>query len=103
MAMKTFTNPFALFAIIGSMCFMLGLYSAVAGIFKTTLFPQHIRALGTGFSYAVAAALFGGSANYVALQFKEYGVEQGFFIYLGMLMVIATVCVILIPKNRNLD
>ena len=103
MAMKTFTNPFALFAIIGSMCFMLGLYSAVAGIFKTTLFPQHIRALGTGFSYAVAAALFGGSANYVALQFKEYGVEQGFFIYLGILMVIATVCVILIPKNRNLD
>lgn len=102
-AMKTFTDPLALFAIIGLMCFMLGFYSAVAGIFKTTLFPQHVRALGTGFSYSVAAALFGGSANYVALQFKAHGIEQGFFIYFVVLMVIATICVILIPKNRNLD
>lgn len=102
-AMKTFTDPLALFAIIGLMCFMLGFYSAVAGIFKTTLFPQHVRALGTGFSYSVAAALFGGSANYMALQFKAHGIEQGFFIYFVVLMVIATICVILIPKNRNLD
>ena len=102
-AMKTFTNPIALFAIIGFMCFMLGFYSAVAGIFKTTLFPQHIRALGTGFSYSVAAALFGGSVNYMALQFKEYGIEQGFFIYFTALMIVAIICVILIPKERHLD
>lgn len=69
--MKETYNPLFLFIIIAFMCFMLGFYSAVAGIFKTTLFPPYVRALGTGFSYTIGAALFGGSANYVALQFKE--------------------------------
>ncbi|MCH5336364.1 MAG: MFS transporter [Campylobacter sp.] len=101
--MKETYNPLFLFIIIAFMCFMLGFYSAVAGIFKTTLFPPYVRALGTGFSYTIGAALFGGSANYVALQFKERGIEYAFFIYFGILMFIAIICVILIPKKRELD
>lgn len=101
--MKETYNPLFLFIIIAFMCFMLGFYSAVAGIFKTTLFPPYVRALGTGFSYTIGAALFGGSANYVALQFKERGIEDAFFIYFGILMFIAIICVILIPKKRELD
>lgn len=101
--MRDISNPYILFGIIGFMCFMLGFYSAVAGIFKTTLFPSHVRALGTGFSYTIGAALFGGSANYVALQFKEHGLENGFFVYFGILMFIAIICVVLIPKKRELD
>lgn len=101
--MKETYNSLFLFIIIAFMCFMLGFYSAVAGIFKTTLFPPYVRALGTGFSYTIGAALFGGSANYVALQFKERGIEDAFFIYFGILMFIAIICVILIPKKRELD
>ncbi|TLD96367.1 MFS transporter [Helicobacter jaachi] len=101
--MRGTQNAFVLFGILGLMCFVLGFYSAVAGIFKTTLFPVHVRALGTGLSYTLGAALFGGSATYVALQFKEWGVENGFFIYFEILMIIATICVILIPKKRELD
>ncbi|TQR56589.1 MFS transporter [Campylobacter troglodytis] len=101
--MKDLSDPLVLFGIIGFMCFMLGFYSAVAGIFKTTLFPPHVRALGTGLSYTIAAAAFGGSANYVALQFKANGIEEGFFIYFGVLMAVAIICVWLIPKKRELD
>ncbi|NDJ27725.1 alpha-ketoglutarate permease [Campylobacter sp. MIT 12-8780] len=101
--MKGLSNAFELFAIVALMCFFLSFYSAVAGIFKTTLFPPHVRALGTGFSYTIAAACFGGSANYIALQFKANGIEDGFFMYFAMLMIIAIVCVILIPKKRELD
>lgn len=103
MLIKAHNEPLVLFAIVGFMCFMLGFYSAVAGIFKTTLFPPQVRALGTGLSYTIAAAAFGGSANYVALQFKDKGLENGFFVYIGILMAIAIVCVMLIPKKRELD
>ncbi|EAI9678256.1 MFS transporter [Campylobacter coli] len=102
--MERTSSPLALFGIVGFMCFMLGFYAAVAGIFKTTLFPVQVRALGTGLSYTIGAALFGGgSATYVALQFKDKNLEYGFFIYFAVLMVIALVCVILIPKKRELD
>ena len=101
--MRETTDPLLLFAIVGFMCFMLGFYSAVAGIFKTTLFPPQVRALGTGISYTIGAAAFGGSANYVALQFKANGIEYGFFIYFAVLMAVATICVVLIPKKRELD
>ncbi|VDZ77358.1 alpha-ketoglutarate transporter [Salmonella bongori] len=39
------------------------------------MFPAQVRALGVGLSYAVANALFGGSAEYVALVAKicRYG------------------------------
>lgn len=101
--MRDISDPLMLFAIVAGMCFMLGFYSAVAGIFKTTLFPPHVRALGTGVSYTIGAALFGGSANYVALQFKAHDIEYYFFAYFGVLMAIAIICTLLIPKKRELD
>lgn len=101
--MRGLNDSLELFGVIALMCFFLSFYSAVAGIFKTTLFPPHVRALGTGFSYTIGAACFGGSANYVALQFKANGIEDGFFVYFVALMLIATICVILIPKKRELD
>jgi hypothetical protein len=35
--------------------------------------PSHIRALGVALPYAIANAVFGGSAEYVALQLKALG------------------------------
>ena len=92
-----------LFGIAGFMCFMLSFYTAVAGISKTTLFPPHIRALGTGLGAMISVGIFGGSVNYVALQFKSHGIEQGFFVYFGVFAFISLVCVALIPKKRELD
>ena len=40
-----------------------------------------MRALGVGFPYAVTVALFGGTAEYVALYLKEIGHEHVFFWY----------------------
>ena len=92
-----------LFGIASFMCFMLSFYTAVAGISKTTLFPPHIRALGAGLGAMISVGIFGGSVNYVALQFKSHGIEQGFFVYFGVFAFISLVCVALIPKKRELD
>ncbi|MED7858397.1 hypothetical protein VWO27_09910, partial [Campylobacter coli] len=37
---------------------ILSFYTSVAGIFKAKLFPEHVRALGTGLGYAISNAIF---------------------------------------------
>jgi hypothetical protein len=52
---------------------IISLYTSISGLIKAEMFPVEVRALGVGVSYAVANALFGGSAEYVALWFKQAG------------------------------
>lgn len=58
-------------------------YTAINAIVKAELFPTNIRALGVGLPYAVTVALFGGSAEYVALWLKSEGVETWFYWYVS--------------------
>lgn len=58
-------------------------YTAINAIVKAELFPTNIRALGVGLPYAVTVALFGGSAEYVALWLKNEGVEHYFYWYVS--------------------
>jgi MFS transporter, MHS family, alpha-ketoglutarate permease len=48
-----------------------------------------VRALGVGLSYAVANAVFGGSAEYVALWLKQAGMESVFFWYVTVMCAIS--------------
>ena len=96
-------TPIIAFGCILALFVILSFYTSVAGIFKAKLFPEHIRALGTGLSYAVANAVFGGSAPYVALQFKSYGFENSFFVYVAAMMVFVFFIVLLLPKKALLD
>ena len=95
--------PLVAFLCILALFVILSFYTSVAGIFKAKLFPEHIRALGTGLSYAIANAIFGGSAPYVALQFKNYGFENSFFIYVAVMMAFVFFIVLLLPKKALLD
>ena len=63
-------------------------YTAISGLFKAELFPVHIRALGVGLTYGLGNALFGGTAEYVALQFKRLGYEHLFFWYVSMIAAV---------------
>ncbi len=67
---------------------------------KAELFPTNIRALGVGLSYAVANATFGGTAEFVALWFKDNGVESTFFWYVTVLMAIAFVASLIMPNPK---
>lgn len=67
----------------------MSFYTAIAGIVKAEMFPPELRALGVGLSYAVANALFGGTAEYVALPFKGAGHESWFFGYATVLCGVA--------------
>ncbi|EAH7186115.1 MFS transporter [Campylobacter jejuni] len=97
------SNASLVFILVVLLFIILSFYTSVAGIFKAKLFPEHVRALGTGLGYAISNAIFGGSAPWVALQFKNAGMENGFFVYIAvltLLMFIATLC---LPKKSELN
>ncbi|MHA3103060.1 MFS transporter [Acinetobacter sp. ANC 3791] len=78
---------------------LLSFYTSISGLIKAEMFPPHVRALGVGFSYAVANAIFGGSAPAVALQFKEVGHEYTFFVYVIVMLIICFFCSWKLPKE----
>jgi MHS family alpha-ketoglutarate permease-like MFS transporter len=68
---------------------IVSLYTSIGGLIKAEMFPVEVRALGVGLSYAVANAVFGGSAEYVALLFKQAGMEQNFYWYVSIMCALA--------------
>jgi len=57
-------------------------YTSINAVVKAELFPAEIRALGVGLPYALTVAIFGGTAEYIALWFKEHAqYEAGFYWY----------------------
>lgn len=74
--------------------------SATSAVVKAELFPPHVRALGVGLPYAVSQAIFGGTAESVALGFKAAGVESAFFWYVTGCMAVALVTTFFVPETR---
>lgn len=90
----------ALSVIIGMLC-IISFYTSISGIIKAAMFPTSVRAIGVGLSYAVANALFGGSAESVALGLKDIGYESIFYFYITGMMIIAFIAVLLMPNTRE--
>lgn len=90
----------ALSIIIGMLC-ILSFYTSISGIIKADMFPSSVRAIGVGLSYAIANALFGGSAESVALGLKDIGYESVFYFYITGMMIIAFIAIILMPDPRK--
>lgn len=97
------SNPYIAFLAILLLLIILSFYTSIGGVLKAELFPVQVRALGTGLSYAIGNAIFGGSAGYIALQFKHYGIENGFFIYLVIMLIVCLYVAIILPKKTELD
>jgi MHS family alpha-ketoglutarate permease-like MFS transporter len=56
-------------------------YTSINAVVKAELFPPEIRALGVGLPYAITTAIFGGTAEYIALWCKRAGHETWFYWY----------------------
>ncbi|HEX7012245.1 MAG TPA: MFS transporter [Steroidobacteraceae bacterium] len=97
-ALETVSSPFQAFLLIVTALTILSFYSSISGLFKSELFPVHIRALGVGLAHNVAAAVFGGSAAYVALFLKRAGHESWFYWYVAAVCFAAFIGAILINR-----
>lgn len=65
------------------------LYTSISAVVKAELFPTSIRALGVGLPYALTVAVFGGTAEYVALWFKNAGHENWYFYYVTACVLVS--------------
>ena len=83
------TNPYLAFGLIILALAIVSLYTSIGGLIKAEMFPPQVRALGVGLSYAVGNAVFGGSAEYVALWLKSIGMESSFYWYVTALCAFA--------------
>lgn len=78
-------NPYAAFILVLTSLILISFYTSISGLIKAEFFPAEVRALGVGLSYALGNALFGGSAEFVALKFKSLGMESSFYSYVTLL------------------
>ena len=94
-------SPIAAFATITGLLMLLSGYTAISGLIKAELFPSHIRTLGVAFPYAIGNALFGGTAEYVALFAKSRGFESGFYWYVAIMLAITSYAFWRLPETRS--
>jgi MHS family alpha-ketoglutarate permease-like MFS transporter len=93
-------DPYLAFAMITLALAVISFYTGISGIVKAELFPSDIRALGVGLSYALANATFGGTAEFVALWFKDVGMETTFFWYVSVMLAIAFAASLIMPNPK---
>ena len=100
-ALAHVTSPYAAFGLVLAALTGASFYTSISGLVKAELFPTEVRALGVGLSYAIANALVGGTAEYVALWFKSTGHEQRFYWYVTAMSLVALVVAIRMPDPRT--
>jgi len=85
------TNTTIIFLLmIGALVVVSG-YTSINAVVKAELFPAEIRALGVGLPYALTVAIFGGTAEYFALWFKNIGHENYFYWYVTACILISLI------------
>jgi MFS family permease len=93
-------SPLAAYALIVVALAIVSFYTSISGLVKAEMFPPEVRAMSVGLAYAIANAIFGGSAEYVALWFKNSGAETSFYWYVTFMCAIAFVASLLMPDPR---
>ncbi|MDR7375923.1 MHS family alpha-ketoglutarate permease-like MFS transporter [Rhodoferax ferrireducens] len=99
--LQSVTSPLLAGVLITVALAVVSFYTSVGGIVKAEMFPPEVRALGVGLSYAVGNAIFGGSAEYVALGLKTMGYESYFYWYVTGMMVLAFAVSLLLPRQAT--
>src|SRR5262245_3091195 len=100
-AISVVTAPLTALALVLVPLIILGAYTSISGLIKAELFPAHIRTLGVALPYAVGNTLFGGTAEYVALWFKQAGAESGFYWYLSAVIGMAAIGFLMLPETKT--
>ncbi len=95
-------DPAVALALVSAAIVILAGYSATNAVVKAELYPASVRGLGVGLPYALGNAAFGGTAEYVALAFKQAGRESGFYIYVGLVQAVACLVALSMRDTQRL-
>ncbi|WP_019140253.1 MFS family transporter [Noviherbaspirillum massiliense] len=97
-ALRDTTSPYSAFGLVILALIAVSFYTSISGLIKAEMFPPEVRALGVGLSYALANAIFGGTAEYAALGLKSLGHESWFYWYVTAMSVISLLVAVTMPE-----
>lgn len=94
-------GPWEAFALVALGWVMTAPYTSINAVVKAELFPASLRATGVGMPYAVAVSFFGGTAEYIALWFKQQGMESGFYYYASAVIFCSLLVYFFLPDTQK--
>ena len=100
-ALRHAQGPYEAFGLIACAWLIVSGYTSINAVVKAELFPASIRATGVGVPYAIAVSVFGGSAEYIALWFKQQGMESGFYWYATAVIACSLLVYVLMRDTRR--
>lgn len=92
-------TSFIVVACIG--CVLIALLDAVMPAVLCELFPTRVRASGVGLPYAIASAVFGGTAPLIATSLISSGYVMGPAFYVMLLAAICTAVYLTMPETSG--
>lgn len=101
MAISHTTSMWAAFGLLLIALLIVSGYTSINAIVKAELFPAEVRALGVGLPYALTVAVFGGSAEYIALWMKDKGHETWYYWYITVCIFISLLVYILMKDTSK--
>jgi len=76
-------------------------YTSINAVVKAELFPVEVRALGVGLPYSLTVAIFGGTAEYLALWFKNAGHENYYYWYVTVCIFVSLIVYITMKDTKH--
>jgi MFS transporter, MHS family, alpha-ketoglutarate permease len=100
-AIERVRDPWEAFLLVVTWLSIVSCYTAINAVVKAELFPTSIRALGVGLPYALTVALFGGTAEWIALWLKQAGHESYFYWYVSACISLSLIVYATMRDTRN--
>lgn len=99
-ALSQTTSQWTAFLLLMASLIIVSGYTSINAVVKAELFPAEVRALGVGLPYALTVAIFGGTAEYIALWLKDWGHESYYYWYI-MGCIFSSLLVYLFMKDTK--
>jgi MHS family alpha-ketoglutarate permease-like MFS transporter len=97
----TTTSQWQAFLLLMFALIIVSGYTSINAIVKAELFPAEIRALGVGLPYALTVAIFGGTAEYIALWLKDMNLESYYYWYITICIFISLLVYITMKDTKS--
>jgi MHS family alpha-ketoglutarate permease-like MFS transporter len=95
------TSMWGAFGLLMGALIIVSGYTSINAVVKAELFPVEVRALGVGLPYSLTVAIFGGTAEYLALWAKNAGHESYYYGYVTICIFISLIVYINMHDTKH--
>ncbi len=99
--LQTIKDPWEAFLLVVLGLMIVSCYTAINAVVKAELFPTSVRALGVGLPYALTVAVFGGTAEWIALWLKQAERETYFYWYVSGCIAVSLIVYATMRDTRD--